>query len=250
MSKTRLWRDSLSAVCTEEELRRILETAGQVEWCTRVRLRGFALARGFRHPKSLASGLLDSGRFGARICFRDPAGQNSRIQYANRWPCSVSVGILRRVRRATNGWHLKLPAAYALGGEYVKRRLKLDVALPPYLSQKRLSAFDRREERLNRRYPFRATLLTDLRKLSFSLDSRSRIAELLREKNFAPSTLRALEAVDGAAHWVRVSPRGQITTSVSGCPRELKAHSVDRRRAGRLLRYIACSPLFSTGATW
>jgi hypothetical protein len=63
-----------------------------------------------------------------------------------------SVGILERVRRAIDGWHLKIPA---LGGEYLKRRLKLDVGLPPYLSWKRLSAFDRRVERLNGRYPFR-----------------------------------------------------------------------------------------------
>ena len=55
------------------------------------------------------------------------------------------------------------------------------------------------------------------------MNSRATIAELLRDRNFAPSTLRTLEAVDGGAHWVRVSPRGQITTSVSGCPKMLKA---------------------------
>jgi hypothetical protein len=91
------------------------------------------------------------------------------------------VGTLRRVRRATNGWHLKPPAAYALAGEYVKRRFKLDVALPPYLSQKRLSAFDRREQRLNRRYLFRATLLKDLKTLDFSVNSRTKIVEAVRK---------------------------------------------------------------------
>ena len=43
MSQTRFWRTSLSAVCTEEELQRILEAAGQIEWCTRIRLRGLLL---------------------------------------------------------------------------------------------------------------------------------------------------------------------------------------------------------------
>ena len=106
----------------------------------------------------------------------------------------------------------------------MKRRLDLQVALPPYLSKKRLSALDRREERLNRRYPFRARLLGDLATLSFSLDSRRMIQDLLRERNMTLAVMRALEAVDGKAHWVRVSPRGQITTSVSGCPRMLKTH--------------------------
>jgi hypothetical protein len=96
------------------------------------------------------------------------------------------------------------------------------MALPSCLAKKRLLASDRREERLNRRYPFRARLLGDLATFSFSPDSRAQIAELLRDPNLAPSTLRALQAVDGGAHWVRVSPRGQITTSVSGCPKALK----------------------------
>ena len=222
MSKTRLWRHSLSAVCTEEELRLNLETAGQVEWCTRVRLRGLLLLvdfairthspQGYSIPADLAHGYVSAIRRPKRShTIREPLA------------VLVRVGILKRVRRATNGWHLKLPAAYALGEDYVKRRLKLDVGLPPYLSKKRLSALDRLEHRLNRRYPFRATLLNDLGKLCFSPDSRGLIADLLREKNLTPAVVRALQAVDGAVHWVRVSPRGQITTSVAGCPKMLKA---------------------------
>ena len=222
MSKTRHWRNSLRAVCTEEELRRILEKAGQVEWCTRVRLRGLLLLvdfvirnqtpQGYSIPADLAHGYVSAIR-------------RLKLSHTVREPLAIlcRVGILKRVRRAVNGWHLKLPAAYALAENYAKQGFKLDVGLPPYLSEKRLSAFARREERLNRRYPFRSTLLGDLSKLSFGVDSRATIADLLRDKNFAPSILRALEAVDGAAHWVRVSPRGQITTPVSGCPKILKA---------------------------
>ena len=155
MSETRFWHTSLSAVCTEEELQRILEAAGQIEWCTRVRLRGLLLlfdfvirnqaSDGVSIPADLAHGYVSAIR-------------RPKLSHTIREPLAVlcRVGILERVRRAINGWHLKLPAAYALGGEYVKRRLKLDVGLPPCLSRKRLSAYDRREERLNRRYPFRA----------------------------------------------------------------------------------------------
>ena len=223
MSKTRLRRDSLRAVCPEEELRRILEKVGQVEWCTRVRLRGLLLlldflirnqaSAGFSIPADLAHAFVSAIR-------------RPKLPHTVREPLAIlcRVDILKRVRRAVNGWHLKLPAAYALAENYAKQGFKLDVGLPPYLSEKRLSAFDRRADRLNRRYPFRAQLLLDLAKLTFTRASRTRIAASLRDRDLAPSTLRALEAVDGAAHWVRVSPRGQITTSVSGCPRTLKAY--------------------------
>ena len=88
--------------------------------------------------------------------------------------------------------------------------------------RKRELAFDRRETRRNRRYPFRARLLADLGKLSFDPDSRRLIAELLGHPDFGPSAKRAIEAVDGNKHWLRVSPREQVTTSITGCPRELK----------------------------
>jgi hypothetical protein len=126
------------------------------------------------------------------------------------------------MRAAVNGWHLRTPALYALGREYAKRRVTLDVDLPLCLARKRELAFERSERRRNRRYPFRARLLTDLEKLSFDLDSRRLIAELLGHPDFGPSAKRAIEAVDGIKHWLRVSPREQVTTSITGCPRELK----------------------------
>ena len=72
MSETRFWHTSLSAVCTEEELRRILQAAGQVEWCTRVRLRGLLLLvdfairnhslHGYSIPADLAHGYVSAIR--------------------------------------------------------------------------------------------------------------------------------------------------------------------------------------------
>jgi hypothetical protein len=111
--------------------------------------------QGFSIPADLAHGYVSAIR-------------RLKLSHTVREPLAVlcHVGILRRVRRATNGWHLKLPAAYALAGEYVKRRFKLDVAL--------------------------------VRTLNFSVNSRAKIVELLRDPHFAPSTSRALEAVDRA----------------------------------------------------
>ena len=44
----------------------------------------------------------------------------------------------------------------------------------------------------------------------------------MSNQDFAPSAKRAVEAVDGVKHKLRISPRGQVTTSVTGCPREMK----------------------------
>ena len=106
MSKTRLRRDSLRAVCPEEELRRILEKVGQVEWRTRVRLRGLLLlllldfrirnqaSAGFSIPADLAH---------AFVC----AIRRPKLPHTVREPLAIlcRVDILKRVRRAVNGWH-------------------------------------------------------------------------------------------------------------------------------------------------
>ena len=114
--------------------------------------------------------------------------------------------------------------------------------------RKRELAFDRSETRRNRRYPFRARLLADLGKLSFDPDSRRLIAELLGDPDFGPSTKRAIEAVDGNRHWLRVSPREQVTTSVTGCPRELKRLLLIGGEPVVSCDIASCSSLLSSGA--
>ena len=198
-----------------------LGNVGQEEWCTRVRLCGllmlidFAvrnhLPRGFSISADLADGYISKiGRPRLIGTIKEPLAVLCRI------------GILKRVREAVNGWHLKTSAAYALDGVYAKQHITVKVDLPACLAKKHASAFDRCEGRLNRRYPFRARLLADLAKLTFGSESRRRIVELSRDPDFGPSAKRAVNAVDGVEHKVRVSPRGQVTTSLTGCPREMK----------------------------
>ena len=214
-------RGSLIGVVSAGELAECLRRAGQDEWCTRVRLGGLLLlidfvcrhhaVGGFPVAADLADGFISKlGKPKSRRTIREPLA------------VLCHVGILRRVRAAVNGWHLRTPALYALGREYAKRRVTLEVDLPLFLARKRELAFERSERRRNRRYPFRARLLADLEKLSFDHESRRRIAELLGDPNFGPSAKRAIEAVDGNRHWLRINPREQVTTSVTGCPRELK----------------------------
>jgi hypothetical protein len=198
-----------------------LGRAGQKEWCTRVRLCGLLLLIDFLCGHHAIGGFPVSADLADGFISKLGKPKSGR---SIREPLAVlcHVGILRRVRAAVNGWHLRTPALYSLGREYAKRRVTLDVDLPLCLARKRELAFERSERRRNRRYPFRARLLTDLEKLSFDLDSRRLITELLGHPDFGPSAKRAIEAVDGIKHWLRVSPREQVTTSITGCPRELK----------------------------
>jgi hypothetical protein len=197
--------------------------AGQAPWCSLVRLRGLLLlidlvlrnhpSKGFSLPADLARAYI-SKLMGPR-----PEG-------TIREPLAVlcRVGILKRVRNGVNGWHVATPAAYVVAEAYLKRRLSLQVELPSNLARKQELALNRQENRLNRRYPFRAQLLADLAKLSFAPGCRKRVVELLHDPNFGATMKRTMEAIDGREHFVRINPRGQITTSLSSCPRELKAH--------------------------
>jgi hypothetical protein len=235
MRPPRCRRVSLIGVVSVDELAECLRRARQKEWCTRVRLHGLVLLIDFVCRNHTVGGLPVSADLADGYISklgRPKSGGTIREPLA----VLCHVGILRRVRAAVNGWHLRTPALYALGREYAKRRVTLDVDLPLCLARKRQLALERSERRRNRRYPFRARLLKDLGKLSFDPESRPRIAELLGHPDFGLSAKRAIEAVDGAAQWVRVSPRGQITTSVSGCPKVLKTHLLIERPDGRLRR--------------
>jgi hypothetical protein len=48
------------------------------------------------------------------------------------------------------------------------------------------------------------------------------IAELMRDPNLKNSTQAVVDCVDRKSHRIRQSPRGQITTSISSCPKILK----------------------------
>ena len=222
MGATRLFRVSLSGVVPLEDLADCLRRAGQKEWCTRVRMRGLLLlidfvvrnhaSRGVSISTDLAHNFVSGlWRPKSRSTIREPLA------------ILCHIGILRCVRPAVNGWHLKTSAMYALDGVYAARRIALEVDLPSCLAKKHASASVRCEERRNRRYPFRPRLLMDLTKLSLAFNSRRLILELSHNPKLRPSVKRAVEALDGVNHWVRISPREQITTSVTGCPRKLKA---------------------------
>lgn len=211
----------LKGVMTLDELSGILAKARQSEWRTRVRLGGLLLLIDFVVRNCRRKGVSISADLA-----HDFVSALRRTKFDNtiKEPLALlcELGILQCVRAAVNGQHVKMSAVYALHGAYAKRSLSLEVDLPLYLAKKRERAPERNEKRRNRRYPFRSQLETDLKKLSFGPESRRQIAELLSDQDFAPSAKRAVETVDGVKHKLRISPRGQVTTSITGCPREMK----------------------------
>src|SRR5262249_32428847 len=128
------------------------------------------------------------------------------------------IGVLERLRPGVHA-HVKASAVYCFADPFCKKRLQLTVVLTPKLAGKLVSAEDRCENRLDRKYPFREQLLADLAGISFSPSARPIIAERFSGKGF--DNLRVVvTAIDCGRHTVRVSERGQITTSIASCPRE------------------------------
>ena len=207
-----------------DALRSLLQEHNQHEWCSRISLGGLMLLIEFfanrRTPKDISCSVDLAHGYVSKI--GRPKSANTIHE-----PLAVlcKVGVLRMVQPAVNGAHIKTSALYAFHEEYAKRRTdRFDVSLPPNLIKKREQAPERFEKRLNRRQAYRARLLADLQKLSFDAAARRLIAELLRDPNQKNSTQTVVEAIDLKKHSVRQNPRRQITTSISSCPKPLKAH--------------------------
>jgi hypothetical protein len=207
-------------VVSEATLKDLLNAKRQAAWCSRVRLLGLLLLIDYiwRNVKnngaiSISADLAHS--FVSKIRKRD-------LPFIITEPLRLlcEIGILRRIRPAVFA-HIKTSAVYSFADPYSKKRVRLDVVLTPKLAQKILDSNERCENRLNRKYPFRKQLLRDLAAVSFLPSARPIIARGLSGENF--HNLRALvTAIDCGNHFVRVSERGQITTSIGSCPRELQ----------------------------
>jgi hypothetical protein len=65
--------------------------------------------------------------------------------------------------------------------------------------------------------------LADLAAVSFSSSARQIIAKEITGKG-SNNLNKLIGAIDGRDHYIRVSERGQITTSIGSCPRELQPH--------------------------
>jgi hypothetical protein len=210
----------LRGVIGDDSLKALLKSKRQSAWCSRVRLLGLLLLIDYicrhlsRNALSISADLAHS--FVSKLRRRD------RPSTITEPLCLLCViGILRRKRPAIFA-HIKTSALYCFADPYCREQVRLEVVLTPKLLRKRASADERRENRLRRKYPFRKQLLADLAAVSFSPSARPIIAKGFSGKGF--HNLRTfVTAIDGGRHTVRVNERGQITTSIGSCPRELQS---------------------------
>ena len=212
----------LCGVVDESSLKALLTAKRQTAWCSRVRLRGLLLLIDY-----ICRNLKKGG--GISISADLAHSFVSKIRKRNR-PTTITeplgllceIGILRKIRPAVFA-HVKTSAVYCFADPYYKKRIRFEVTLPPKLANKLKSAEERRENRLNRKYPFRKQLLTDLAAVNFSDSARRIIGNGLLGKS-GENLKRLVSAVDAQLHSVKVSERGQITTSLGSCPRQLQPH--------------------------
>jgi hypothetical protein len=76
---------------------------------------------------------------------------------------------------------------------------------------------------LNQKYQYREQLRRDLNSISFAPAARPLIAKMLAGAG-GDNVSRLVSAVDGRDHIIWTSERGQITTSIGSCPRDLRPY--------------------------
>jgi hypothetical protein len=211
----------LFGVVCEDSLKALLERNRQTAWCSRVRLGGLLLLIDYicrnlkKNAVSISAELAHS--FVSKIRKRDcPTTITEPLCLLRR------IGILRRLRPAVFA-HVKTSAVYCFADPYCRKRFRVEVVLTAKLASKLKFAEERCENRLNRKYPFRKQLMADLTAVSFSDSARRIIGNGLLSKG-GENLKHLVSAVDTQAHFVDVSERGQITTSLGSCPCELRSH--------------------------
>jgi hypothetical protein len=212
---------SLSSVIDEAGLKASLNAKKQAPWCSRVRLHGLLLLIDYicRHLKN---GRISISADLAHQFISKLRNSHGATMITEPLLLLCELGILEKLRSAVFAG-IKTSAVYRFAGPYGKKRLQLTLTLTPKLAQKRASASDRCDKRLNRKFPWRQQLFVDLRAISFPDSARRIIASGLVGEGRENLT-RLLRAVDAEAHFIKVSERGQITTSITSCPRELQPH--------------------------
>ena len=211
----------LRGVVDEATLKGLLNAKGQTAWCSRIRLRGLLLLIDYicrnlkKNSVTISADLAHS--FVSKLRKRD------RPTTITEPLCLLcAIGILRKIRSAVFA-HIKTSAVYCFADPYSKNGVRLEVVLTPRLANKLKFADQRCENRLNRKYPFRKQVLADLAGISFSPSARQIIAKEITGKG-SNNLNKLIGAIDGRDHYVRVSERGQITTSIGSRPRELQPH--------------------------
>ncbi len=212
---------SLLCVGSLEWLEELLLARGQSAWCSSIRLQSLFLVIDYFARHDSKSGFPFANRLArsyiSKLRNPQPAGTVREAL-----PLLCHIGLLVPVSAAVNGWHVKASATYRLASPYRERVRRENTDLLPAIARKLQTADQRLERGLNARFSVRTGVLRDLARLSFRQAAREDIEKLRAKTDFRSSVERTVRAVDTHEHTARISTRGQITTSISVCPRELK----------------------------
>ena len=213
---------SLCGVIKDGELKALLRGQKQPAWCSRVRVQGLLLLIDYICRNLKTNGLISisadlAHQFVSKLRVRDRCDIPTEPLLL-----LCRLGILEKKRAAVFA-HVRASATYCFTEKYSHRRLKVELRLPAKLAAKLEQFEERRERRLNRKYRFRPQLLNALNCVSLTVEARSIAARAFAGKG-RDNMIRLVAALDGGDHFVRVSERGQITTSVSNCPKGLQPH--------------------------
>jgi len=131
------------------------------------------------------------------------------------------IGIIERTARAVCA-HVQVSARYQITKTFAGRMRRMTISLNPKMRAKLVNSEERRDHRLNRKYPFRKKLLSDLTHLAFAETARPMLARLRKAGNGGSGLDKITHAIDTQAHAVKVNTLGTIYTALSSLPCKLK----------------------------
>ena len=206
------------SVVSEGRLKGMVSKVGYTEWTTQVRIEGLQLLLSYCLHRDKKNGFCMSAAL-AEQYVSEITKPKSRKTIRSPLALLCQIGLLVQIHPSVCSWHVMQSARYRLHPDFVRQRHPFK--LSPR-QQRKLSQFEaRRESRLNQRYPIRKGITEALSKLSFAENARPKIVRLMTTK--AAATNHVVEAIDCRKHAVTFDKVGQVRTTISSLPTELKS---------------------------
>ncbi len=207
-------------VCPVDDtvLRQMLRRNGQDEWITTVRVEGLQLLLGNCLRRDNKKGFCISTSLAEQYISEIKRPTSAKTIPEPRG-LLCEIGLLVRTHPSVCSWHVKQSARFRMHADFAGERHPFPLSKR---QQRKLAKSEvRRESRLNQRYPACRGILAALNKLSLASRARQKIVRLMRSPS-AAATQRVVEAIDSGEHTLCFDKVGQVTTTISSLPRELK----------------------------
>jgi len=210
----------LSGVMDDRALKALLHRRKQAEWTTPKRIAGLLLLIDFMLRKSTRTFQISSE------LAREYVGRLKGKQGVQNQPLAllVKIGILEMVRPAKVGPHLKIAAEYRIASGHLVHS-GMEIFVTPQQLAKLENAESRNELRKNRKHPFRARLIEDLKRVTLSTNGKAEAFDMKRAGRKQDALERSLEYLEGKRiRLLSVDATGTAHCFINGMPKELKRH--------------------------